>query len=108
MEPEADSAIVVMITASSRDEAERLAGMIVERRLAACVQVLPEMLSIYRWQGVIERSPEHLLLVKSTHRRFAELEREVRAAHSYETPEIIAFPVAFAFQSYLEWLKSNV
>ena len=103
---EADTAIVVMITAGSRAEAEKLAEMLVERCLAACAQVLPEMLSIYRWQGAIERSSEHLLLVKTTYARFAELEREVRDTHSYDTPEIIALPVTTASKPYLEWLRS--
>lgn len=105
---DADACVVVMITAGSRAEAERLAGLIVESRLAACVQVLPEMLSIYRWQGAIERSPEHLLLAKTTQSRFTELERAVRAAHSYDTPEIIALPIVAASETYLEWLRTNV
>lgn len=108
MEPEADNAIVVMITAGTRLEAEQLAEMIVERRLAACVQILPEMLSVYRWQGAVERSSEHLLLVKTTHVRFAELELEVRTAHSYETPEIIAVPIVANSEAYLDWLRANV
>ena len=108
MESEADNAIVVMITAGSRAEAEWLAELLVERRLAACVQVLPDMLSIYRWQEAVERSPEHLLLAKTTHTRFAELEREVRHAHSYDTPEIIAEPVVAGSDAYLDWLRANV
>lgn len=82
--------------------------MLVTRRLAACVQILPEMLSVYRWQEKVERSSEHLLLVKTTHARFAELEREVRAAHSYDTPEIIVLPVVAGSEDYLAWLGVNV
>lgn len=108
MQAESDSPIVVMITAGSRAEAESLAEMLVTRRLAACVQILPEVLSVYRWQGKVERSSEHLLLVKTTHPRFAELEREVKAAHSYDTPEVIAVPVIAASERYLEWLRINV
>lgn len=105
---ESPEAIAVMITAGSREEAARLAEMLVGSRLAACVQIMPEMESVYRWEGEVRRDPEHLLLVKTTTACFAELEREVRALHSYETPEIIALPVALASAPYLEWLKANV
>lgn len=108
MQAENAVAIVVLITASSREEALRLAEMLVGARLAACVQVLPEMESIYHWQGQIERAPEVLLLVKTTVARFAEVEREVRALHSYETPEIVALPVTAISASYLEWLTAAV
>jgi periplasmic divalent cation tolerance protein len=101
-------AVVVLITAGSREEALRLDEMLVGARLAACVQVLPEMQSIYHWQGKIERTPEVLLLVKTTVARFAEVEREVRALHSYETPEIVALPITAASAPYLEWLTGAV
>ena len=105
---ETGDAITVLITAGSREEAARLAEMLVGARLAACVQIMPEMESVYRWQGEVKRDPEHLLLVKTTAACFAELEREVRALHSYETPEIIALPVTHASAPYLEWLTANV
>jgi len=105
---EASAAIVVLITTGSREEALRLAEMLVGARLAACVQVLPEMESIYHWQGRIERAPEVLLLVKTTAARFAELEHAVRALHSYETPEIIALPITAVSAPYLEWLTGAV
>lgn len=108
MKAESDAPIIVMITAGSRVEAETLAKTIVERRLAACVQILPEMLSVYRWQGTVQRSSEHLLLVKTMHARFAELEREVRLEHTYDTPEVIAIPVVVGSEDYLEWLSVNV
>jgi len=99
-----DDAIVVFLTAANGEEATRLADMLVGAHLAACVQILPEMESVYRWQGKIERSSEVLLLVKTTRGKFDELEREVRALHSYETPEIIAIPVVAGSGPYLEWL----
>ena len=82
--------------------------MLVEHRLAACVQILPEMESVYRWQGKIERQKEVLLIAKTTKSRFEELERKVRAIHSYETPEIVALPLTAGSPPYLEWLGSNV
>ena len=103
-----NEAIVVFITAANSEEAARLADMLVERRLAACVQILPEMESVYRWQGKIERQKEVLLIAKTTKSRFEELEREVRAIHSYETPEILALSLAAGSPPYLDWLNSSV
>lgn len=103
-----EAAIVVLITAPNREEAARLAEMLVGARLAACVQILPEMESIYWWEGAVRREPEHLLLIKTTAGRFATLEREVRALHSYSTPEIIALPVTEVSAPYLEWLTQTV
>jgi len=97
-------AIVVFMTASNGEEAARLADMLVGSHLAACVQILPEIESVYRWQGKIERAAEILLLAKTTKSKFEELEREVRALHSYDTPEIIAVPVVAGSASYLDWL----
>ena len=100
-------AIVVFMTAANGEEATRLAEMLVGAHLAACVQILPEMESVYRWQGKIERQAEVLLLAKTTREKFEELEREVRALHSYDTPEIIAVPVTAASAPYLAWLSST-
>ena len=107
MADRASNAIVVLITAPNREEAIRLADMIVGAHLAACVQILPEMESVYRWQGKIERQPEILLIAKTTHGRFDELEREVRALHSYDTPEIIALPIVAGSEPYLRWLTEE-
>ena len=101
-------AIVVFITAPTRDEARSLADKLVETKLAACVQILPEMESVYRWQGKVERQPEYLLLAKTTADRFAELETEVRAMHSYDTPEIVSFPLTESSPDYLRWLQESV
>src|ERR1043165_683623 len=106
MPDEASDAIVVFMTAANGEEATRLAEMLVGAYLAACVQILPEMESVYRWQGKIERQSEVLLLAKTTREKFAELEREVRALHSYDTPEIIAVPVVMGSAAYLDWLNS--
>ena len=107
MSDESREPVVVMLTAGSRDEAVRLAEMLVGSRLAACVQILPEMESVYWWDDAIQRDAEHLLLAKTTMDNFARLEAEVRALHSYETPEIIALPVTAASAPYLEWLTKT-
>lgn len=103
-----DEAIVVLLTAANGEEAVRLADMLIGAHLAACVQILPEMESVYRWEGKIERQPEILLLAKTTRSKFDDLEREVRALHSYETPEIIALPVVAGSAPYLEWLRASL
>ncbi len=108
MDENTTDAIVVLMTAGSREEAARLAEMMVGARLAACVQIMPEMESIYHWEGRINRDPEFLLLAKTTRAKFDDLEREVRALHSYETPEIVALPVIIGSVPYLEWLGGTV
>jgi len=107
MDEEKSDAIVVVMTAANGEEAERLAEMLVHKRLAACVQILPEIKSVYRWKGDIQREPEFLLLAKTVRNCFADLEREVRATHSYETPEIIALSVTAGSEAYLKWLTSS-
>jgi periplasmic divalent cation tolerance protein len=106
-ETESD-AIMVVMTAGSREEASRLAEMLVGAHLAACVQILPEIESVYRWEGRVHREPEILLFAKTTRACFPELEREVRALHTYDTPEIIALPIALGSAPYLEWLNDVV
>jgi periplasmic divalent cation tolerance protein len=102
------NAIVVLITAANDEEARRLAEMLVGENLAACVQILPKIQSVYRWKGSIERQDEILLIAKTVALKFEELEREVRALHSYETPEIVALPIIAGSAPYLEWLAAGV
>jgi periplasmic divalent cation tolerance protein len=102
-----DDAIVVFMTAANGEEATRLADMLVGAHLAACVQIMPEMESVYRWEGKVERQSEVLLIAKTTQAKFAELEREVRALHTYETPEIVAVPITAGSAPYLEWLSNT-
>ena len=99
--------IVVFLTAPSAEEATRIAEMLVSRQLAACVQILPEIKSIYVWKNELQREQEVLMLAKTTRARFAELEREVREMHSYETPEIIAVSMVEGSADYLKWLMSS-
>lgn len=103
-----EGAIIVFMTAANGEEATRLAELLVGAHLAACVQILPEMESVYRWQGQVERQSEILLLAKTTTDKFAELEREVRALHSYETPEIVAIQIVAGSTPYLEWLDASL
>ncbi len=103
-----NDALVVFITAANREEAARIADMLVASRLAACVQIMPEMESVYRWQGKIERATEVLLIAKTVASKFEALEREVRALHSYETPEIVAVPAAAISAPYFAWLDETL
>ena len=101
-------AIVVLMTAANGEEAARLADMLVGSRLAACVQIMPAMESVYRWQEKIERQSEVLLVAKTIRGKFDDLEREVRALHSYEVPEIVALEIIAGSAPYLEWLGAEV
>jgi periplasmic divalent cation tolerance protein len=103
-----NEAIVVFITASSREEAVRLAELLISKGLAACVQIMPEMESVYRWHGEIERAREVLLIAKTISAKYAALESEVVKLHSYETPEIVAFPLTAGSRPYLAWLTASV
>ena len=99
--------LVVLMTAPDRNEAGRIAEMLVNSRLAACVQILPEIQSVYRWKGEVERNTEILLLAKTTSDKFDELDRAVREIHSYDTPEIVALSVNAASAPYLKWLLES-
>lgn len=85
-----------------------MASLLVERELAACVQILPPITSIYRWQGKVEKAAEVLLFIKTTREAYAALETAIRENHSYETPEIIALPVESGSSSYLNWLHASI
>lgn len=108
MENQPAEPIVVLITAASAEEAMRIADALVDAKLAACVQVLPEMHSIYLWKGEVERAREVLLIAKTTMAKFAGLQSQLRAIHSYETPEIIALPIVAGSEDYLKWLTSSL
>ncbi len=99
--------IVVLVTASSEEEGEKIAQALVEEKLAACVNVLPAIRSIYRWKGEIASEKEVLLLAKTKGRLFERLKRRVLEIHSYEVPEIIALPVLAGFEPYLGWVSKE-
>jgi periplasmic divalent cation tolerance protein len=98
----------VLTTAGSEDEAERISTALVERRLAACVQVLGPVASRYRWQGEVETAREWLCLAKTEASRYPELEAAVRELHSYDEPEIVATPIVVGGAGYLAWLGESV
>jgi periplasmic divalent cation tolerance protein len=100
------SAAALLMTTAPAAEAERLAAMLVERRLAACVQALP-VASTYRWQGVVERADEVLLLVKTAPDRADAAADAITAAHSYEVPEILRFDGSGGLPAYLAWVAAE-
>jgi len=101
-------ALVVITTTETKEDAERLAHLLVERDLAACVQLLPQITSIYRWQGRLEQAGESLLLIKTTRQAYPRLEAAIKENHPYQTPEIIALPVEAGADDYLSWLSASL
>ncbi len=106
--PRATQFRLVLVTCGSLAEARKIAGAIVPKRLAACVNILTAPVeSLYIWKGKLARSHEHLLLIKTTTKRLRALEREVLRLHSYETPEFLVLPIVAASNPYLRWLSEN-
>jgi len=100
--------IVVLTTCESEEEAERIARSLVEKRVAACVNILPKARSIYRWKGAMEDAQEFVLLIKTRRDVFDALRTELSKAHSYEVPEVMALPVVDGSESYLGWIDREL
>lgn len=96
----------IALVSCPSDVADSLAAALVEARVAACVNVLPRLRSVYRWQGEVQREDEALLLIKTSADRFADLRREVLARHPYELPELIAVDIVDGHAPYLEWIAA--
>lgn len=99
--------LVVFSTCPDQESAKRLGTALVEERLAACVNLIPGLTSIYMWEGSLRREPECLLLIKTSAGRFEDLRARLRALHPYELPEIIALPISQGDPGYLAWLAGN-
>lgn len=100
--------LIVLTTTPNIDEAEALAEKIVDARLAACVQVMPQMTSVYVWEGKLQTEPEHLMLIKTLPEKYDELEAFITANHSYDVPEIIAIDVEKVSEPYLAWMRTAI
>jgi periplasmic divalent cation tolerance protein len=107
MNQEGESVVVVMITTPA-DDASRIAHHLVEERLAACVNIVPDIRSVYRWEGNVEDDRECLLLVKTTKLMYEAVSAGVREVHPYSVPEIIALPLVDGYDGYLRWVVENV
>ena len=99
--------ISVYIVAADNDEANRIADALVGERLAACVNILGGVRSVYRWQGQVERADEVALIAKTTTMLFDSLAARVRALHSYDTPAIVAWPIVAGDTAYLDWIRAE-
>ena len=100
--------IIVLSTCSSAEEAERIARQLLDRRLAACVNIVAGARSIYRWQGAIEEAAECLLMIKSRQGLWEELRAEIQRLHSYEVPEILLLAIEDGSPKYLDWLNQEL
>jgi periplasmic divalent cation tolerance protein len=100
--------IVVLSTCGGPAEGERLARLLLDQRLAACVSLVPGLRSFYRWKGAVESAEEYLLVIKSSRPLFDQLRAALEKAHSYEVPEVLALPVVAGADRYLDWLQANL
>jgi periplasmic divalent cation tolerance protein len=99
-----DNVILVLCNVPDEAAGQAIANAVVEQGLAACVNLLPVVQSVYRWQGKIERATETTLLIKSSAGRYPELEQAIRARHPYDVPEILCLPVQAGLPAYLQWV----
>ncbi len=99
--------IVIFVTAGSEAEAEKIATALVEEQLAACVNILSPIRSLYRWEGKVADDREWLLLIKTRAERFAAVEAKVKALHSYQVPEVIALPIVAGAEGDIRWLRGE-
>src|SRR5712691_980043 len=99
---------LVLTTAGSQQEAQQIARTLIDRRLAACVNIIPQIQSIYRWQGKVEDAQEWLLLIKTTNQAFERVRDAIRELHSYELPECISISVKDGSAAYLNWISESV
>jgi periplasmic divalent cation tolerance protein len=100
---------IVLVTCASLFEAQKIANTVVEKRLAACVNILGGAIhSVYRWKGSVERAKERLMVIKTSKRRLSDLEKEVKRLHSYDVPEFVVLPIVAGSREYLGWLEENV
>jgi periplasmic divalent cation tolerance protein len=98
--------IIILCTCPDKDTAEKIAWLLVENALAACVNILPNIRSIYSWQGQIESAEEFMLMIKSPQAGYQAIETAILSQHPYELPEIIAIPIGHGFSEYIHWIHS--
>lgn len=102
------SAVIIFITTSSEDEAQKLSDILIEKRLVACVNIIPKVNSIFHWQGSVSHETEALMIAKSIKKQMQKIIATVKQNHSYEVPEIIALPIIEGSEDYLNWINDSV
>lgn len=102
-----DRVLIVLTTASSQKEATSIARAVANEHLAACVNIVPGITSIFRWDGRVHKTRESLLIFKTTRKRYPSLERKIQALHSYDVPEIISISVERGFVKYIKWIEKE-
>ena len=102
-----DQFVIVLTTLPVEGDVEKLASQLVEERLAACVNILPAMRSVYRWKNAVERADERQLVIKTTRARVTALESRLRAIHPYDVPEFVVLPIDSGSSDYLSWLTDS-
>lgn len=108
MQMQTNEARIVLTTAGSAEEARSLAQALVERRLAACVNIIPQIESVYRWQGKVEKATEWLLMIKTQAQAFDRVRDAIQELHSYDLPECVMLEVDAGSKPYLQWINDNV
>jgi periplasmic divalent cation tolerance protein len=102
-----DDHIIMLTTLPDEAAARELARALISARLAACINIMPRMTSIYSWKGKLEEGQEHLLIIKTRSERYAAIEQAIKAQHPYELPEIIATPISHGLPEYMNWIDEN-
>ena len=100
--------VIVMVTCASREEARKIAGRLLEKRLVACANILPKIESRFWWKGKLDSAAELLVMMKTVRSNFKKIEAEIKRLHSYEVPEIIAVPIVLGSRDYLDWISRTV
>src|SRR6266404_1116534 len=100
--------VVVLVTTSTMKEARKIANVLVDDRLAACVNVIPKIRSYYRWKGGVQTDEECLLMIKTSRPRFAELRKSIEKLHTYKVPEVICLPIVEGADPYMNWLEESL
>ena len=103
-----ETILLVYCLTSGKEEAIKIAQTIIEKNLAACCNILPGVTSIYNWQGETEQSQESLILIKTTQKKYEQLEKEIKMIHSYSVPEIIATKIETGSSAYIDWIIDNL